>query len=455
MLIRFTVENFRSFKNESTLSLIPGKSRSFPKHIVGLKGNHNIDVLKSALLYGANASGKSNLVRAVDFARRVVVEGLLPKKRFNTEPYRLNDESLGGPSHFEFEFVVEDDAYAYGFILDQTRVHEEWLYKIDSKIEAPIFERITDKNMHTSVILSNALKESSDGDFLNFVAKGTRENQFYLSKAVGDNYGPFEKIYSWFEDTLTVLYPNSKYVDLVLRIKEDSHFKYNLSKFLKEMGTGIDDIHLEAVDFDSLSIPEELRADIISELDENSTIILGPPSGKRLLISLDEKSAPQAEHIFTVRETSEGGKKFFELTDESDGTQRLLDLFPLLHGSVNDSKVFIVDELERSLHPNLVKKFLEWFLNKSGKCQMIVTSHESTLLNFLRRDSVWFIRNSLSEGSVLYSLEEFKPRNDLDIQKGYLHGRYGAIPILGENLDLIHGSDERKNAAQTQTVGSD
>lgn len=438
MLIRFSVENFRSFSEEVVFSMLPGRMQKHNEHIISFP-NHGIDALRVALLYGANASGKTNLVKAMDFAQDFILEGTRPKQTIPFEPFRLDKTNSLQPSRFEFEFVANQKVYAYGFLVDERRVHEEWLFSVTSKDEYPLFERNTNKkNIVTANFYDN--KSGEDKQFLEFNVRGTRPNQLLLTTLADNNVKSFEPMYEWFRNTLTIIFPHSHANSIQIGVHKDQKFSQELAKFLQEMNTGIDEVCTKPVDPETLDLPMDIIIEKLDQKDEDleenmdKIVVLNGPTG-RYLIHRNKGGVIEA-HTLGTRRHVEGNSIDFELFEESDGTQRLFDLFPVLYGTKD--RVIVIDELERSLHPNLVRRYIEKFLGTNNTTQLIVTTHESTLLDLtlLRRDEIWFVEKSPSGSSIIYSLEEFKPRHDLDVRKGYLQGRFGAIPVFGSSLDL-------------------
>jgi uncharacterized protein len=444
MLIRFSVKNFRSFDEEVLFSLIPGRSQKHQHHV---QQQHSVDfkVLRMALLYGANASGKSNLVRAMEFARDLILEGTRPKQLIDVQPFRLRAKSDDTPSRFEFEFIAGGKAYAYGFIIDRRKVHEEWLYNIhlESDQEDVIFERTTSREGMTQATFTETFAANLDEQFLHFVARGTRPNQLLFTELIENNVSYLDPIDRWFRHSLTIIFPHSHFNGIEINVHADQEFSQALAQFLHSLHTGIDEVRLQRVEIESLDLPQELIEKVSTELEEveqpeNETpqeiiVVLEAPGQRRFMLQRTSDSGIESYSLATVRHF-DGSEVVFEVSEESDGTQRLFDLFPVLHSS--EEKVFVIDELERSLHPNLVHRFIETFLGSKGNNQLIVTTHESTLLDLslLRRDEIWFVEKSPRGASTLYSLEEFKIRHDLDIRKGYLQGRFGAIPVFGSSL---------------------
>ena len=451
MLIRFTVENLRSFAAETTFSMLPGRAQKHADHVLPTPAA-GIEALRAAVIYGANASGKSNLVRALAFAREFVVAGVRPRQLIPVEPFRLGADTAARPSRFEFEFVADEQVYAYGFVVDSRRVYDEWLYVIRSaRKEYPLFRRITGEKDDVQITFGkNAVASSADRQFFDFVARSVRPNQLLLTKMAEDNVGLFAPPYEWFLATLTIIFPNSFARSIQLRVHKDQKFSQALTAFLQNMNTGVAEVCTTPVELDRVNFlldlfEEELRppAYAAGEGDgENGTdrmLVLNGPDG-RYLLHRDKKSGALQAYVLHTRHHAAGKPVDFQLMEESDGTQRLFDLFPVLHSAEN--RVFVIDELERSLHPNLVRHFVRQFLQSANSNQLIVTTHESMLLDLtlFRRDEIWFVEKSPDGASTMYSLEAFKPRHDLDIRKGYLQGRFGAIPVFGSQL--LGGNEE-------------
>ena len=442
MLIRFTVKNHLSFADETTFDMIPGRAKSLDHHIIRNDSN-GINVLRAGLIYGANASGKSNLIKAIAFARDFILSGVKARQRIAINPFRLRKSSMQEPTRFEFEFIANNQAYAYGFVISATEVLEEWLYQIEhinKDKETLLFQRekhTLDGKMETQ--FGQPLLTDKPTSFFGYVAEATRPNQLLLNKMVDDNVEYLNPIVDWFY-TLTIIFPQSKNMTVESRIRSDLEFSRSLQSFLQAMDTGISDICLIPKSWHDLDIPEQMKHDVTTKFDEyaslhgsdQTTTLAGMTTdGRRLFFrrSIDSSNPIEVLTLGT-KHYGQDGEIEFEYHEESDGTQRLFDLYPMLHEQKN--RVIIIDELERSLHPNLVHRFIELFLQKSEPNQLIVTTYESTLLDLglLRRDEVWFVEKSKQGASSVYSLNEYKTRNDLDIRKGYLHGRFGAIPLL-------------------------
>lgn len=449
MLIRYTVENFLCFNSRAEFSMIPGRGSLLRHHIIKAKNTNDIDLLKMAIIYGANASGKSCLINSMKFAQDFILDGINVDSNIPIKKFKLNDDAKLKPSRFEFEIKVNHENYAYGFSLDYERVIEEWLYKINKINEKPIFERNTGKNGKINIKFSNvSFKNKKEEQFLDFIGLGTRPNQLFLTECrqrnVFANVKNIDSILNtikWFNNVLTIIFPDSKLQGLEFAFEKSSNLAESIKKFMKLFDTGIDDIELKPVDINRIEdIPQEIKNDILSRIKTKSKMLVSN-SAKNITYALfkDENGKLTAYKLYSKHKIIDTEDyEYFELNEESDGTQRLLYLIPALIDLYRDEKVFIVDELDRSLHPILSNSFIDIFLENTRtiQSQLIVTTHESSLLDLkrIRKDEIWFVeKNKLGETS-LYSLQEFKPRFDKEIRRNYLLGRFGAIP----NINLLN-----------------
>lgn len=438
MLIKFNVENFLSFNKKREFSMITGKSRSHTSHVYN---SSNLSLLKSSYIYGANASGKTNFIKSVSFARKCILDGIASVNTLEKN-YKLDSESLKKPTQFEFELLIEDKIYAYGFsfLLETKEVLEEWLVEVGKKDDIIIFTR--DKN-----IVENTLNlTDTDKIKLNVYLDDLESNSLLLEvlnkkKWEKDDY-EFLKVLKWLKENLVIIFPNT--ANYVVEYFENTQ---NWLEYLDIFDIGITEISFKEREFGELPIPKELKskvsndmATLVSDKLNNKKAILG--LGDNFLNLYLENNMLKAKEILFKHKGIEEEVEF-KFYEESDGTKRLLELLPLLKKVKCNNQTILIDELERSLHPVLVKEFLRQFYRNMEKTnsQLIITTHESRLLDLetIRRDEVWFAENSIEEGTNLYSLEEFKTRFDLKLDKAYLLGRYGGIPhiktLLEENIE--------------------
>lgn len=450
MLIRFTVENFLSFNKRCDFSMIASPEERHPHHVIREDNNESIGVLRTSIIYGANAAGKSNLIKAMSFAQDMIVEGVDKNKNILIKNFKLDKSCYNKPSRFEFEFKHNNKQYAYGFSLDESKIHDEWLYEIGLTLEKPIFERENNEikfNFHHS-LLSHITDEERNR--LNYEAESTRKNLLFLTNCKERNIEYFEGIYNWFDDVLKILFPHSQpfYISLLISTK---------SKLFTDILKSFD-FDIKHIDFneskleDSEEIPKEIREKIkevfpfVNNIEDKKRHGIFLPS-LNLIITQDEKSNDlNLLTLRTIRYDSDEQAISFDIAEESDGTQRIIDLIPMLIQLKRGSSVFVIDEIERSLHSLLIKSIFEFFLSSkdmsesiyNSDSQLIATTHNVYLLdikNLFRQDEIWFIEKDKTGQSIAYSLANTDV-NGLDLVKGYFNGRFGAIPFIRDLKEL-------------------
>ncbi len=449
MLIRFTIENFLSFREKQVFSLIPGRGTLKSHHkSTSVKG---LSALKVGLIYGANASGKSNLIKAIDFGRKTALEGSKPEQPISTNFYKLDKQFTNRPSYIEYEIQHKGKNYAYGFVFNTKEIIDEWLFEIGKSGETKIYERKDTTSFDLGFILRrNAKKEEKQ--FLEFTAKGTPRNQLFITQIrntnVTDNVTDISDILNvidWFQNALTVIYPGTKNISKKFEIHKDTNLQLVFEEMLNYFDTGIDGIEFKEVDFEKIDIPlevkEDIKRDLFSKKSEKTVAFLSNlQDDKYYVISKIDDVSIQAKLLKTKHRVIGGEYELFDLKDESDGTRRIMDLIPLLLDFLRGDNVFIVDEIERSLHPNLVRDFFEFILDKCENInsQLIASSHESTLLTqkLFRKDEIWFAVKNKEGATHLHSLEDYNVRFDKEIMKDYLLGRFKAVPKLGNRNQL-------------------
>jgi AAA15 family ATPase/GTPase len=443
MLIRFTVENFLSFNQRIDFNMIAADDTNHSHHVVKGDSDDSIRLLRTSIIYGANASGKSNLIKAMKFARDFIVDGVEKNTNININNFKLDKTCYTKPSRFEFEFRNQDKQYAYGFLVDKHKIHEEWLFEIGVNTEIPIYERIgEDINFHNfnhEVFLNSSEDEKNR---IRYEAASTRENLLFLTNSQERKVKQLEPIYEWFNDVLTIIFPDSK---PLLPFFSQS-VQNSLSKFLESLDLGIKKITTNTIDLDDYNkIPSEIKNEIkkdfpYEEGEENAIFI---PALKCIISKAkDETDKLMVLNLSPVRLDKENNEVKFEISEESDGTQRLIDLFPMLIHLARGNAVYVIDEIERSLHSLLMKKLFDYFLNKTentnSNSQLIATTHEVYLLDIkdiFRKDEIWFVEKDTHGQSALYSLANTDVEN-LDLAAGYLNGRFGAIPFIKDLKSL-------------------
>ena len=449
MLIRFTVENFLSFNQRIDFNMIAADDTNHSHHVVKGDSDDSIRLLRTSIIYGANASGKSNLIKAMKFARDFIVDGVEKNTNININNFKLDKTCYTKPSRFEFEFRNQDKQYAYGFLVDKHKIHEEWLFEIGVNTETPIYERkgedINFHNFNHEFFLNSSEDEKNR---IRYEAASTRENLLFLTNSQERKVKQLESIYEWFNDVLTIIFPDSK---PLLPFFSQS-VQNSLSKFLESLDLGIKKITTNTIDLDEYKkIPSEIKDEIkkdfpYEEGEENAIFI---PALKCIISKAkDETDKLMVLNLSPVRLDKENNEVPFEILEESDGTQRLIDLFPMLIHLARGNAVYVIDEIERSLHSLLIKKLFDYFLNKTentnSNSQLIATTHEVYLLDIkdiFRKDEIWFVEKDKHGQSVLYSLANTDVEN-LDLAAGYLNGRFGAIPFI-KNLKSLGWKEEK------------
>lgn len=402
MLIQFAVENFLSFRDKTVLSMVASDDTRHPSHVVTLPDGTRI--LRCAALYGANASGKSNLLMALAFARELIAEGIRPGKPIPVKPFKLR-APLQTKAKFEFELWLNYARFSYGIVLDARTVHSEWLYRADVTGERMIFER-EQVGREARVKLGEEFV-GSERMRMELFAQNTRPEQPFVTEAEEKNVpwviGP------WFRREV-LLFPSQFALgeDLPEMVHNHPELGKFLAAYLQGAGTGITDLRVER----------------------------------------EEHKEQESFRLVTQRHLPGGQSVEFELEEESDGTQRLMDLLPLLFitkrkSAPRENPLLAIDELERSLHPVLTRQFLREYLQSSDRAgQLLFTTHDTDLLDLglLRPDEIWFAEKDSEHASRLYSLSEFKADQLAQLgdrlEDGYLNGRFGAIPFLGTRQQL-------------------
>ena len=432
MILRVTVENLFSFKEEAQISFVAGKSDKHPEQVCRAKKRDDISVLKAGIIYGANASGKSNLIKAVSLLQKIALGGV-PKNEL--EPFKLS--TLGNkPSKVEIEFKVGGKYYAYGVEFSVRGIVEEWLYEINSRSDTEIYTRkvVADGNCFTfGTITAN----DEEKQLVGFISKSTPKSDSFLSEYIkrnGKGIGAISEVYRWMKENLKIIFPKTKFEGLSIRVEKDKQFADATKSLLDYFNTGIVDIRRVKVPKENIDLPKELVTDLLSEAEPGKGIIVASPSGSAIyFFESDENGATTIYKQNTIHKGEGDTEVAFEMNEESDGSIRIMDFIPMLIDLRLNDAVYLIDEIDRSMHPMLSQKILEYYfrhLKADKDTQLIFSTHESNLLNLdlIRADEVWFVEKATDGASHFTSLAEYKPREN--IRKGYLQGRYGAIPFF-------------------------
>lgn len=431
MLIEFSVGNYRSFKEKVTLSLVAADIRSKPAELDSdnrFVVDEKLALLKSAVIYGANASGKSNVVKALRFMSYFVLTSLVElhsSHLFTAEPFRLSTEMLEQPSLFEIVIRLKEIIYRYGFTLTAEQVTSEWLFHTPGKREAYLFKREGDQ------ITVNP-RTFPEGQGLEL---RTRQDALFLSVAAQFNSSLAINLVDWFGDfTINLGVEDATALRNARRSFSRASDRQAIVDFIKQLDLGIEDLETEKPLAEQLSLFDDAE----------------PISSSR-----QRSSVPRIK-TYHQRYDAEGKPLDLEPLDlddnESQGTQRLFILAQPLLEALRSGKLIVIDEIDARLHPLLTREIIKLFNSQERNphnAQLIVTTHDTNLLDakLLRRDQIWFVEKSRRGVSDLYSLVEYRLdkriiRNDASFEKDYIAGRYGAIPYIGHITTLLETTDE-------------
>jgi uncharacterized protein len=412
MLIEFRVCNFRSLRDEQVLTLVAAKDTALEELNTMPSGiSAAPSLLRSVVLYGPNASGKSNLIKAMQYMKAVVTQSasIAPDRKFKVVPFLLDGNSSERPTEFEITLIIDGVRYQYGFKMTTQRITYEYLLVYKSAKPQKWFERTFDPvGEKYDYEFSSSLRGKKDS-----WRDATRPNSLFLSMAVLLNSDQLKPIYDWFNVGLTVV--NEKHIlneDFSIKKLQESEGKAEISEFLTAADISISEIDV---------VTQKQPAHALVFKNENDT-----PSIKR-----------QDKDVYELRfkHDTEEGSAVFALDDESTGTRNLLFLAGPVLDILKKGRVLMVDELDTSLHPLLVRRLVELFNNpvtNPNNAQLIFTTHDTSLLDntLFRRDQIWFVEKDRAQASSLYPLSDFSPRKNEAFEIGYLTGRYGALPFF-------------------------
>lgn len=438
MLYRYSIENFMSFRDKMELSLFPVASSTS-----SLDSSKVVSPLKASVIYGANASGKSNLIKSISFARNFIVQN--EKLNVGNNPcFRLDTNSVNNPTIFNFEIKLGDNLYQYGFsiIFNKSFIQEEWLYELTS--DKSLFVRSYNEekgfyefefNIAEMTELEKSRVDVYEEDLKN--AKTKLILTEFAKKDIPDSvfWSPIKQVYQWFRK-LTVYFPYTRFNLLVAVDANEFTINDLYKKYFQLFNIRIDNIHLNEIPIEMLQLDEdilsEMKADLVVRENEKARKGMLNMRGQEYLFELNEYGDLTAKEVKFRHKRLDEGVADFSKSEESDGTQRLFDLIPALARLIKQEGVFIIDEIDRSLHSLLTKQIIEFFLSKSKEVnsQLICTTHEVLLLDLalLLPEEIWFVRKSKDGISKLYPLAQYKIKFPENVRENYLLGRYRGIP---------------------------
>lgn len=438
MLYRYSVENYKSFRDRVEISFFPTSTTS-NRHVSGYTSN--IPVLNSAIIYGANASGKSNLIKSLAFFKRIVVDNDSILISTNNH-YLLEKKYENKPSVFVIEAKIGKEILQYGLavVLKEAKVVEEWLFSITENGETEIFSR---SNGDTPDINKKFVSTENKGRYKVYT-NDLNDHSLFLTEIAtkknidSDSLGKYIlSMYKWFKN-LRVVFPNTRYNIIEDIVSDDKSVNEMYVKFFNNFGIDIAGVHTSNLEKFPEGFPQELiddiRKSLIVDSKKKAAFIRDTTQNIDYLVRLN----PQKEIVISdirFEHKKNGNSVDFRKTDESDGTQRLFDLIPIFNDAIKNNRVVVIDEIDRSLHSSLTLDIFETFhmlRKKNGSCQLICTTHDTSLMNleYFRQEEIWFVEKE-DQVSSMFPLDKFLLKDNIsNISSNYLLGKYGSLPKI-------------------------
>ena len=401
MILEFSIVNMLSFKEKVVFSMIANSSDGLNNNYVEINDKK---ILKTSAIYGANASGKSNLFKILNTIILMLKNSnnLDINSKLPIIPFKFDKENK--PSEFEIKLIIDEIRYVYGFVADKEKIYEEYLYYYPNGRETKIFDR-TNINEYTY--------NQKDERKLKEIINKNSQNKFFLSTATNWNFEKTKPVYDFLTRGIRTCFN-------LETLKAQALKEYAIKENLKEFALDF----LKKADFN---------------IEDYKVVEFGPP--EEIILEMGyyiRESSKQHQFLFKHK----GTENYLNLDEESLGTQMIFSLIPFIADTINNKKILVIDELDKSLHPFLVHYIVEMFndpeINKN-QAQLIFNTHDTNLLdlNILRRDQIWFVEKSNENGeSNIYPLSDFSVRKSENIEKGYMLGRYGAVPFIKNDLNL-------------------
>lgn len=439
MIVSFSIENWMSFRDPVSFSMVASRERQHGDRIPRIE-KYQMRILPVAAIYGANASGKTNFFKALNFVRNLVLEGTGPDKLIPVEPYRLADGYMEKPSRFRIELLIDGTIYEFSFAVTRRAVVEERLVEITSTSEKTLYNRQgNEPNLHSSL---------GRKQFLLFAFQGTRDNQLFLTNSVSQKVYDFKPVYDWFGNSLGLITPDSIYQRFGYLLDENHPMRGAINEIIPQLDTGISRLDFEKIHFDSIPFEESFKKDLNEKIKEGGYV--DARFGNERFVFTRIGGEVVANKLVAFHPRPDGKDAKFEFHQESEGSRRVIDLLPAFLGEppFGLNRVYVIDELDRSLHPLLTRKLIEAYLaccNARSRRQLLFTTHDVSLMDqhLFRRDEMWVAEKNSEGNSDLFSFSDYKDiRYDKDIRKSYLEGRLGGVPLFfSSDTAIDHGDN--------------
>lgn len=440
MLLTFALENWMSYRDETTFSMVATREKQHAEHLSALP-LYRKRILPVSSIYGTNAAGKTGFIRAIAFAKRMITEQYNTDIPIPVNPFRLDPKYRSLASRFEFQILVDDVVYQYSFSCTTKQIIEEKLIRIDRTNDHVLYAR--DGN---GISIDKSLEQIAP---LRYIAEGTPSKQLILTNTMRQNQRAFEPVFRWFNEYLEVLDPNSVFIPFE-EIFTNKELHEAIISHLVSLDTGIVDIRCEPMSFEHLPIHDFMKDDIRNALRDGTSARIRIQNTKELFLITNKDGELATQKVVALHQNDAGERIPIDFRDESDGTLRIFDLIPIFWNlSKSDTKkVYIIDELDRSLHSHITKGLLQRYLEsckKNTRNQLIFTVHDLLLMNqeLMRRDEMWIADRSRNGISNVLSISDYAGmRNDQDVRRSYQLGRFGGIPRILFDTNVNAGEFE-------------
>lgn len=439
MLLRFAAENIMSFDDAVEFNTFPScKSHNLDWHKVQCD---HVTALRMSAIYGANGAGKSNLLGCISLLKQMIVTGRLGGVRFSDDlTFKFDKEKVGKPSELAIEFISQGEIFYYHIVFNRSEVIEEELYLCEKKQDIPLYTR----NGNTINLSHIDVPDEEIKPLRDLLSKMIRPDMLVIS-FLGNYYSQefpiIARSYQWFSD-LQIVLPEMRMGYVSHYMDSDETFRDYVNEIFPTLQTGIFKLEVRK----EVISQDEAKGDVgLTRAIEEAKSHPGQPvmfqKNTYSYISniVMEDDTLYLKTLVAIHRTSDGKEIEMPISLESDGTRRLIEYLPLLYWILKEGRIFIVDEIERSIHPILIKTIISKISeSKEAKGQIIFTTHESCLLDqrIFRPDEIWFAQKDVDQSTQLYPLSDFNIHRTANIENGYLNGRYGAIPFLSNLEDL-------------------
>ena len=438
MLLRLIAENITSFKDAVEFNTFPSsKSHNHENHRITCG---HATALRISAIYGANGAGKSNLLQALNLLQTMVKAETLRKIDFYDGPtFKLDSQCSGKPSGLAVEFYYNNNVFYYHVEFTQEEIVLEELLLSKKSKDVELFTR-----NRTDISIDSNIGKGITEQFQDALKRLVRPDMLLLSflgKYYSDESPMVVDAYQWFVKNLHLVLPDTYHAFVPHMMDTDPTFTNLVNTTLPELKTGIEKVAVKK----ELIAEEDVKSGKMMQLVKQAKEHPGEPQSTRNRYTDDvinviyENGNIYVKTLVAIHKNLDGSDVEIALHDESDGTRRLIEYMPLLYAVIHDNMVYVIDEIERSIHPIMIKDIVRKLSeSETAKGQLIFTTHESGLLdqNIFRPDEIWFAQKDAEQATQLYPLSDFNIHKTANIENGYLNGRYGGIPFLSNLKDL-------------------